>query len=658
MLSRNVLLSGAESGQAPRTELQAGPLQLVFQNGDLRYIRLGEKELLRRVYAAVRDHNWGTVPAKLSNLKIDSRRDRFRVSYQSDHVSGAIHFRWQALLTGAPDGRIKFSFDGVAVTSFKRNRIGFCVHHPLAGFAGRPCEVETAKGGWTKGNVPAAIAPHQPFLDIKAIRHEAAPGCQFEVRFEGETFEMEDHRNWTDGNFKTYGTPLSLPFPVDVPAGTSVKQKIVLSLIGAPPRVAARSATKPAITVQPAGQPAPLPQIGIAASAADAKLSAKQLDRLRALGLSYLRVEESTWNSPEVAALGLPLEVMLLLGARGEQQLRQAAALARERKWNVKRWIVCEEKEIVTTAAIGRMAKSILGGAPVIGATRANFTEINRGRPTIGAFDGVAFPINPQVHAFDNASLAENCAAQRDVILSAKAFLGATPLFVSPVTFRQQFNAVATGPEPPPAPGTLPGKVDARQMSLFGAAWTLASVKYLAESGAAGVTYFESAGWKGVMETEGGSPSPQLFRSIPGSVFPIWHLLADVGEMRGGQVQPSVSSQPLEVESLILRAGGKQRILLANLSDESRMVELPSTLVSADAKVRLLHAPNAEAAMTDPESFRTPRATPVAPGGASGGAPAPVTRRAILAGGTALLRPRNGTVQLTLDACAIACIDS
>lgn len=657
MLPRNVILFGTESVPAPSTPLQAGPLQLVFQNGDLRYIQLGGKELLRRVYAAVRDHNWGTVPATLSNLKIEAKRDRFRISYQSDHVSDLIHFRWTALITGSPDGRIEFGFDGVAVNSFKRNRIGFCVHHPVTGFAGRPCEVETSKSGWVRGVVPAAVAPHQPFLDIKAIRHEVEPGCRFEVRFEGETFEMEDHRNWTDGNFKTYGTPLSLPFPVDVPAGTSITQKIILSLIGKPQRVALRSSSKPVIQVRPTGQPVAMPQIGTAASTPDARLSAKQLERLRALGLSHLRVDADSWDSPEVSALGLPLEVMLLLGANGEEQLRTAAGLARERKWNVKRWIVCEEKQLVTTAEVGRMAKSILAGAPVAGATRANFAEMNRNRPAVGAFDAVAFPINPQVHAFDHSSLAENCAAQRDVILSAKAFLGATPIFISPVTFRQQFNAVATGPEPEPPPGTLPSRVDARQMSLYGAAWTLASLKYLAESGVAGVTYFESAGWKGLMETEKGSPSPDQFRSIPGCVYPIWHLLADVREMRAGQVVPSSSSHPLAVESLMMRSGGKRRVLLANLTDERHTVELPAALVGAGARVRMLHAGNAEYAMAAPEQFRSGTRTS-ATEMERAGVPAATTRREVLAGAMAALRPRNGTVQLTLDACAIACIDS
>ncbi len=94
--------------------------------------------------------------------------------------------------------------------------------------------------------------------------------------------------------------------------------------------------------------------------------------------------------------------------------------------------------------------------------------------------------------------------------------------------------------------------------------------------------------------------------------------------------------------------------MLANLSDESQTVELPGSLVNTGASVRILHAGNAEKAMTDPASFRAPSPTVTTPGGAA----PPITRRAILTGAAALLRPRNGAVQLTLDACAIACIDS
>jgi hypothetical protein len=75
---------------------------------------------------------------------------------------------------------------------------------------------------------------------------------------------------------------------------------------------------------------------------------------------------------------------------------------------------------------------------------------------------------------------------------------------------------------------------------LFAAAWTLGSLKYLAESGVASVTYFEMTGWRG--ETEAGSPLPELFASVPGNVFPLWPVFADLAECVQAKVVPTVSS--------------------------------------------------------------------------------------------------------------------
>ncbi len=49
--------------------LRAGPLTMLYENGDLRYIRLGEHEIVRRLYVAVRDRNWGTVLPQFSNVQ-------------------------------------------------------------------------------------------------------------------------------------------------------------------------------------------------------------------------------------------------------------------------------------------------------------------------------------------------------------------------------------------------------------------------------------------------------------------------------------------------------------------------------------------------------------------------------------------------------------
>ena len=152
--------------------------------------------------------------------------------------------------------------------------------------------------------------------------------------------------------------------------------------------------------------------------------------------------------------------------------------------------------------------------------------------------DLVCYSINPQVHAFDNASLAETLAAQAVTVASARQFAGALPLAITPITLRPRFNPNATAPEPAPAPGELPRQVDVRQMSLFGAGWTAGSLKYLCASGAASLTYYETSGWRGVMELASGAPLPERFRSLPGGVFPLYHVLADIGEFAGGEITP------------------------------------------------------------------------------------------------------------------------
>ena len=76
MLPVNAIRWGHDAPQPERRELRAGPLSLVFESGDLRYIRLGDREVLRRVYVAVRDHNWDTIPIAISDLSIEESETR------------------------------------------------------------------------------------------------------------------------------------------------------------------------------------------------------------------------------------------------------------------------------------------------------------------------------------------------------------------------------------------------------------------------------------------------------------------------------------------------------------------------------------------------------------------------------------------------------
>ncbi len=73
------------------------------------------------------------------------------------------------------------------------------------------------------------ISPDQPFKESRDPL-DTPSGVEADVRFEGDLFEMEDQRNWTDASFKTYCTPLRNPYPVRLEAGATVHQAIHLRL--------------------------------------------------------------------------------------------------------------------------------------------------------------------------------------------------------------------------------------------------------------------------------------------------------------------------------------------------------------------------------------------------------------------------------------------
>ena len=86
--------------------------------------------------------------------------------------------------------------------------------------AGVHATVETPDGT-VEGLFPDLISPHQPFIDMQSIAHPTAGG-EVVIRFEGDLWEMEDQRNWTDASYKTYSTPLRLPYPVEIREGETV----------------------------------------------------------------------------------------------------------------------------------------------------------------------------------------------------------------------------------------------------------------------------------------------------------------------------------------------------------------------------------------------------------------------------------------------------
>jgi hypothetical protein len=141
-------------------------------------------------------------------------------------------------------------------------------------------------------------------------------------------------------------------------------------------------------------------------------------------------------------------------------------------------------------------------------------------------------------------------------------------------------------------------------MSLLGACWTLGSLKALSLGGASVLTYYETTGWRGVLETERGSPLPGRFRSLPSAVFPLYHVLADVGEFAGGVVVPVDSGDPLRLDALALRLGDRTRVLVANFGPGPRRARLVGLDPSSPLRIRTVDETYVIEAMRAPEVFQ------------------------------------------------------
>ena len=328
------------------------------------------------------------------------------------------------------------------------------------------------------------------------------------------------------------------------------------------------------------------------ATLSEHELSERDVGLLRSLRFDHVKVALELSDSlagdnlvqaeRQAHVLGAALELAVFLSDEKDGGLHRLIPLLIAMGTPIARILVFHEREETTSADRLRLAREVIApvlpGVPICGGTNLYFAELNRTRPDLTDVDGIAWTINPQIHAYDEASLVETLEAQGETARSARSFSDDLPLIVSGITLKPPFNADAMDLHEENAslasPGELPSNVDTRQMSLFGAAWTLGSFKYLAENGVSSVTYYETIGWRGLIETVNGSPPGSGFPSFPGMVFPLYHVLADAADISGDKMLAAVSSHPLRAVGLAARSSSTLNVLIANLEPREQAVSV------------------------------------------------------------------------------------
>ena len=554
--------------------LHAGPLSLQYSDGSLWNIRLGEEEAIRRIYLVFQDINWTSRPFEILEENWNIAEDHFSAELQVRGSKDAENFEASLNIVGTPAGEIKYAFSGSNSADFMRNRLGLCLLHPIADLAGKPCKLSLSGGTKIISAFPKDISPSQPFKNLSGISHTLNNGQIFEVKFKGEVFETEDHRNWSDASYKTYCTPIELPFPVTLSKGELVEQEINISLSGSASRT--EKPIKRKITVSVSEKEVSLPDLGLNIAK---DFSEVDHDEFSQLGISHLRLNLDLDDFSELdfsRAVGLAkqlnLKIDLALKAATVGDLIEFIESSHELMSEVRNLLIFSKSHKVTPEEFIGAARELLGAKQSISAgTDLYFTEINRGTPVVPGIDQINFSLNPQVHSFDDRTLIQNLATQEVIAVNAARIAGDKSISVGPITLRPRFNPNATQPDRDVSNDSLPASVDARQRTWFTEAWTAISIKYLTQSNAINsATYFESVGWKGIRESTLGSKDPKNFLSEAGEAFPVWNLFSSLKGF--SKSRPSTSNLPEVVDSLVIKNSTKTRLILANFSTEAQQV--------------------------------------------------------------------------------------
>ena len=141
-----------------RALLRAGPVTARLVGRDLRNVRFGGAEIAQRIYVAVRDRNWDTIPGEVSDLTVEQGTTASPSASPSPTASTTSTGSGRGEIRGEPDGTISYAMDAIAGADMTYKLIGLNVHHGMRDYAGRPCHGTTPDGPIVDA-FPTEVAP-------------------------------------------------------------------------------------------------------------------------------------------------------------------------------------------------------------------------------------------------------------------------------------------------------------------------------------------------------------------------------------------------------------------------------------------------------------------------------------------------------------------
>ena len=596
-------------------KMQVGALSFLLSEHSLKRIAWHGTELVRAINWPVRDENWATYPA----VTLDT------TSVQAD---GLI----KVLLKQAVDSgklmtviEIEASQAGtVEVTVYMRpndcrfltNRAGLTVLHPILGLPGAPVRVTHSDGDIEDTVFPERIKPSQPIKDIAGLSYGIG-SASVGIEFEGEVFEMEDQRNWSDASFKTYCVPLKEPFTYEI--SEPVSQTVRLTFGGGSHDVSADEQSLGA-RIEHTDQSAPA--IGLAVDDGWG-VTTEILDAIRLCGASHLlaRISPGTGQSfiADVVALSKDLAVaidveLVLDDINWRQSLVGAARMLATGGLIPRRVIPLREAYLKSYQPNGtwpsgprpselvKTAKTVFPNSLIGGGMLTNFTELNRCPPNPDLCDFVFHGNSATVHASDDLSVLETLETLPQIFESVSALKRTVPYRLGLVSIGMRTNPYGTE-----LSDNLDQKrmtmtnADPRHRGLFAAAWAVGVLSATQGSDVEALCLASPSGPFGLAYVRQPHVQPG-FDEGGGVIYPLFHVIRQACSMAGA-ARVLMTGLPDGVACFGAEVNHSTMTMIANVSGEPRSVRLPT-----EARVAILDAESAHAAMADPHWLdRTPK---------------------------------------------------
>jgi hypothetical protein len=593
---REIMLFGTDEPVTPPVILQAGPLRAELEEGNLRYIRFHGREMLRAISFIVRDRNWGTYRPAISNLEIRQQADAFEVTYDAVASDALQTFRYSATIAGRSDGSLTFKAEGEAVTDFLTNRTGFVVLHPIEGVAGEACTIEHVDGRKVETRFPDLIDPVQPMMDLRALTHEFAPGFKVSCRMEGDAFEMEDQRNWTDASYKTYVRPLALPWPYTLKGGERVGQQVALAVVASSHAKMQPRDEGVKLSLHPADLT--LPPLGLALDPKDLDETVQALGSLREAHPHQIVIAYDPGLGHDASTLARAVDVGQQIGAElwleavmrsldyFEQEVRDLGQVVQDLGAPFTTVLVSPAADLKCTLPgspwpscpplkdLYEAARQAFPGVRLGGGMFSFFTELNRKRPPAEFLDLVTFTTSSIFHAGDDRSATEGLESLPAIASTVQSFIQDRPYHVGPSAIGMRANPYGESPTLNPNNIRQAGNgMDPRQRGLLAAAWLVGYYAHFARGGASAITIGSGVGDFGLVHTKGGYAKPWF--DDHGGLYPVFHTFKGLASLNGFPAMDVQSSIARDVQSVGAVVGGRAQIWIANLTGMVRHIEVP-----------------------------------------------------------------------------------